>query len=966
MEDRLAARRQAEQDRLREKRNFRHWESQATDTIVLKPIKPKTENSYNRMLDAWDNARRRRTSPFHLKTLKQFLKWYCDGRKGRIPADDDDEDEDDNEGDDDADREPRMTQDSVYTCWKSFMSGWQRRETTTFPKHIQTTVETLIYGGDNNYLNLRTVQRPARNFTVIDYKVCVGQLWGNDWHDFHCELYRVLLHLMQLLHANTSARTAEYDTAIYQVWFEDKSQPQIIIDLCRNHTKGLANLPQHLLYELVDQPFYYNTVGFFVSPILALGGLRDFETWQDICAIQKPGGREWVPLHYKEDLLKRPVFPRHASPWEPATSIVNALGHLGQRAGFRDRPTPGAIRREGLLKVDMHGYSINERMRHADHINPNTYGGFYQSGISTVDGQATFFGLEKQGTKLHEMFRGFSIHRIHNYNPELPQNLHAKLGRHVSEAMKDPALHEDSSGPGVGQKVYEKKRQHKASLLQRQRLSFFDDWTSPYPKLPYESDFQQTRKLMPERDRLASTLFMSGSLRDTNGCRVMQDLVALCSSQNSDTFCHSLNGSRTECLTCGLARTSSNYNWWYHLYSCRKKQSAANGRFSEFCFLCFQWLVDAESWHDHASHHLEHVPTLPLKCNLTVFRGNVIRPALCPNCLGNDILTPTERMRQFLNITEWKDHVHRCYPRQGGPFECRHPRCRQVPAFDQNSLFIEHRADLHQTPSPKNDQAKRLEYADKPFYQAKWSTAINSGHPVRLLASRHGSDNFVNYSSTCMKEKIENRRTGKPHNSSAVPERTVEVSSASSQRHRHQSGRAEVSDTDQASSPVLDGIEKGESANVQPPAYSKASVNDVQAPGSYQDRGSVGSTPGRSVARLLGQDISLLEAKSNGVRQSKRLFLAADADQQGTRKKRKCNITIEIPPRPTDWWVWEKLVSPTENRGSTSSSSSRDPPKKRPRGRPRAPTKMDVLDGCALKRPRGRPPGSRNKDRRSN
>ncbi|KAK5222274.1 hypothetical protein LTR72_006531 [Exophiala xenobiotica] len=168
MEDRLAARRQAEQDRLREKRNFRHWESQATDTIVLKPIKPKTENSYNRMLDAWDNARRRRTSPFHLKTLKQFLKWYCDGRKGRIPADDDDEDEDDNEGDDDADREPRMTQDSVYTCWKSFMSGWQRRETTTFPKHIQTTVETTTKFALVNF-GETTGTTSTANYTVSSF-----------------------------------------------------------------------------------------------------------------------------------------------------------------------------------------------------------------------------------------------------------------------------------------------------------------------------------------------------------------------------------------------------------------------------------------------------------------------------------------------------------------------------------------------------------------------------------------------------------------------------------------------------------------------------------------------------------------------------------------------------------------------------------------------------------------------------
>ncbi|KAK7894594.1 hypothetical protein LTR67_006355 [Exophiala xenobiotica] len=971
MGGRLVARKRAEQDRLREKRNFSHWVTQATDKVVLKPIKPKTENSYNRMLDEWDtfSARRRRTTPFDLKTLKQFLKWYCDGRKGRIPDDGEDD------GDEATGTEPRMTQDSVYTCWKSFMSAWQRRETTSFPKHVQTTIETLIYGGDNNWLNLRTVQRPARNFTLIDFRVCVGQLWGNDWHDFHCELYRVLLQLMKLLHVNTSARTAEYvmnlryrDTAIYQVWFEDKSQPQIVIDLCRNHTKGLANLPrkqpEHLLYELVDQPFYYNTVAFFVSPILALGGLRDFETWQDICAIQKPGGRESVPLHYKEDFLNRPVFPRYASPWEPATSMVNALGHLGERAGFRDRPTPGAIRREGLLKVDMHGYSINERMRHADHINPNTYGGYYQSGISTVDGQATFFGLEKQGTKLHEMFRGFSIHRIHNYNPKLPQNLHAKLDRHVSETMKDPAFREESSGPGLGQKHYDKKRQHKANLLQRQRLSFFDDWTSPYPKLPYESDFQQTRKLMPERDQLASTLFMSGSLRDINGCRVIQDLVALCSSQNSDTFCHNLNGSRTECLTCGLARPSSNHNWWYHLYSCRKKQSAGDGRFSEFCFLCFLWLEDTESWHNHAYHHLERVATLPLRCNLTIFRGNIIRPALCPNCLGNDILPPTERMRQFLNVTEWKAHVQRCYPRQGAPFECRHPRCREVSAFDQNRLFVEHRADLHQTPSPENDEAGRLEYADKPPYQAKLSTATDGGHPIRRLEGRCGGDGFVIYSSMSMKEKIENRRTEKPRNPSEIPERTVVVSSASSQLHCSQSGATEVSNTDQASPALIDRTEKGANDNVQPLAYSKAWINDVQAPGSDEDRDSVDSTPGRSVARLFRQDISLVEAKSIDVRGGKRLFLAADADQQGTRKKRKCNITIEIPPRPTDWWVWEKLVSPTENRGSMTSLSRRDPTRKA------TPRKTEGANQNGrperLKRPRGRPQGSRNKNRRSN
>lgn len=34
------------------------------------------------------------------------------------------------------------------------------------------------------------------------------------------------------------------DTSIYQVWIEGRAQPQLVVDLCRNHTKGLANLPR--------------------------------------------------------------------------------------------------------------------------------------------------------------------------------------------------------------------------------------------------------------------------------------------------------------------------------------------------------------------------------------------------------------------------------------------------------------------------------------------------------------------------------------------------------------------------------------------------------------------------------------------------------------------------------------------------------------------------------------------------
>lgn len=68
----------------------------------------------------------------------------------------------------------------------------------------------LIYGGDNNWLGLSTACRVPRNFTLMDFEACVRQLWQNDWYDFRCEMYRVLVHFMMLLHGGTSARSAEY------------------------------------------------------------------------------------------------------------------------------------------------------------------------------------------------------------------------------------------------------------------------------------------------------------------------------------------------------------------------------------------------------------------------------------------------------------------------------------------------------------------------------------------------------------------------------------------------------------------------------------------------------------------------------------------------------------------------------------------------------------------------------------
>lgn len=85
-----------------------------------------------------------------------------------------------------------------------------------------------------------------------------------------------------------------------------------------------------------------------------MDGLRDFQSWEDICAISKPENRNLVPLYYRKHMLNRPVYPRSLAAGDDsvASSLVDALAKVGIRTGFRDRVTPGAIRRETLLKVD--------------------------------------------------------------------------------------------------------------------------------------------------------------------------------------------------------------------------------------------------------------------------------------------------------------------------------------------------------------------------------------------------------------------------------------------------------------------------------------------------------------------------------------------------------------------------------------------------------------------------------------
>ncbi|KAK5086213.1 hypothetical protein LTR70_007458 [Exophiala xenobiotica] len=675
--------RDVERDLVRQSRQYQTKIESTTASFVRKPIASGTTRFYQVMLREWDlfvAAYDGLKDPANLKTAKDFILFFSSGRRGR--------------------NEPggRLTVTYTHTAWKSFMAAWSRIHHMSFSKSHQDTILNFINGGEKSGApDLSRKARPSRNFTRDDFLVCVQQLWQNDWHDFVHERYRVGLHLLLLLHCNTSGRRAEYekeltyaDISLAVVWLDGTDQPQLVIDFRRTKAKGLQNCereqPQHMLYELVGLPYYCNSIAFFFAAALADGVLRDYQTWDEICAIPRPPQRKHVIIEYVPEKSHWPLFPRsspigHLDHSRSSASLTSkALLDLGFRAGFRDHLTLHAARREVLMQVDNYGYSCNERMRFAAHINPNTYRRSYQTSIPLVDGQASYFQYEPRNAELHALRRGYSWRRNPHHQPKLKEATRMAVREEISDDERDviASLCED---PVERQKTYDQRRHQRDLLLREQTLA------APQPESrPYESDFVQTRKLMPERDRLATNLFREGSLRDDTGRAIMHDLIQLCRQETPMTYCLGLNASGPHCDTCGeQVAPGKEYAWWSHLYRCQKRVICHDRGFAEFCFLCFAWYDDRDAWQKHAQEHLR---DLPLKCSMVVFRHNVVRPALCPACLGEG------SFRQFVSLTTWKNHLQDHILRENVR-SCPHPQCDHGLRCNDQAEVLNHLADVH-------------------------------------------------------------------------------------------------------------------------------------------------------------------------------------------------------------------------------------------------------------------------------
>jgi len=96
---------------------------------------------------------------------------------------------------------------------------------------------------------------------------------------------------------------------------------------------------------------------------------------------------------------------------------------------------------------------------------------------------------------------------------------------------------------------------------------------------------------------------------------------------------------------------------WRHIYGCYRKSLRATCGFAEMCFFCSEWVTGKGEWENHCQVHLDGHKPLPAQCDPLFHGGTLASPGICPFCQDDTTLSAAERMHQFHDRAEWRDHI---------------------------------------------------------------------------------------------------------------------------------------------------------------------------------------------------------------------------------------------------------------------------------------------------------------------
>jgi len=160
---------------------------------------------------------------------------------------------------------------------------------------------------------------------------------------------------------------------------------------------------------------------------------------------------------------------------------------------------------------------------------------------------------------VNDRFRGLTLHR----NPELWQALPARKQHELENGPEFIAIEDEIDALAPKTKTDPAARDRRQALM-ADRRKLLSEELCRFQKLQpskllaspddaelmgyHRSQFHRVRRLMPERHRLASNLFLVAPIRSDEGRSVLRDMIALCQQDVEVPFRPGLEPEKCTCL----------------------------------------------------------------------------------------------------------------------------------------------------------------------------------------------------------------------------------------------------------------------------------------------------------------------------------------------------------------------------------------------------------------------------------
>lgn len=134
-----------------------------------------------------------------------------------------------------------------------------------------------------------------------------------------------------------------------------------------------------------------------------------------------------------------------------------------------------------------------------------------------------------------------------------------------------------------------------------------------------------------------------------------------------------------------------------HIHACRRREVACQMKLPEceliYCYFCFEWF-SKNAWDTHCQTHLDSIKSKC--CEVITYCSTLVRPALCPFCLGDNRpgVSASERWKTWNRENQLRDHLREVHLKKVcWPSTCPHPLCNIE--LDNQVSFVYHLIDMH-------------------------------------------------------------------------------------------------------------------------------------------------------------------------------------------------------------------------------------------------------------------------------